>query len=1010
MPGDYSRFNDITGKRRAALRMQQGRVQLDSDFNELVDILTTRDRLQALDTFGRAAVPRETSPDAFKLTVAGSDLLIGAGRMYVDGLLVESFGDAATGNPDSYLNQPFYPEPYPFTAIDGSAQVFLDVWQREVTAIEDLSLLDPALGDVDTATRLQTVWQVRFRPSFDPDNPLTCASSPGSSSAGRLTVTPAPSTPEPDLCLPPDTPGFYDIENRHYRVQIHDTPSSGMTARYKWSREGASVVSRITNFETINVNQKDVTRLTVDRIGRDAVLRLVPLDWVEVMDDIASLTTMSGTMAQVIDVDEASQTVTLDREITSPPQPENHPRLILWNQRDGVDGDGLLSVKVGQTVPLERGLAITFTLDPPTEVFHRGDYWLFPARMADPMAMPVDRAKPLPEHHFAPLGMIERDPFGYLQVTQDCRVLWPDCDCGCGACVTPESHFSRRLTIQMAIDKVTREGGGTVCLNPGVYFITERIVISGAEAITILGLGRAVLLPILITPIPMIDIRYSSNVTIENVMLSAGFFFGQSGTSQAMVTITDCRGPVTLLRNQITSDPSQGLIGVTLRGELFEVYLLRNVIQAAIGVDCFDLGTVDARFRDNVVRCGNTGIRLYGEQLAADISNNTILDTAESAIWVSGSVRRAAAISICGNSIDCNGDGIVASADDVHIENNSISSQFATAFANAAAAAPSPPQPLPELRSAIWIMNEFTRWAVRCHILENRIVDFRGNGVRLTGVASAMIKQNYIHAAYRGIVMDPNPDLSHAPERMSITNNQIVGVSDSMPGVTVYAIQTENVPDLTITDNQISGTRAVEGKVKTILCRGFQTALISGNSIDGSAAKSRDTADIFLTGRHARVMSNSIRRQGGTTGSNVDSCLLFADEIDTLIAGSNDFMTTGGLASPIVFIWHSAHCTFADNVCTSNGSTSVTTIMQIHAARSLIVTSNRTIGGKGIALDLAPDEPTVRWTVLGNITDGDIHINKHSLPDPWIKLNREVQNTATPDPNEGPFPDPNPNF
>src|SRR5688572_29359747 len=122
MPGDYSRFNDITRKRRAALRMQQGRVQLDSDFNELVGILTTRDRLQALDTFGRAAVPRETSRDAFKLTAAGHDnFLIGAGRMYVDGILVESFDDPATGNPDSYLHQPFYPNPFPLTSFLGNS-------------------------------------------------------------------------------------------------------------------------------------------------------------------------------------------------------------------------------------------------------------------------------------------------------------------------------------------------------------------------------------------------------------------------------------------------------------------------------------------------------------------------------------------------------------------------------------------------------------------------------------------------------------------------------------------------------------------------------------------------------------------------------------------------------------------------------------------------------------------------------------------------------------------------
>ncbi|HYU27073.1 MAG TPA: DUF6519 domain-containing protein, partial [Thermoanaerobaculia bacterium] len=102
MPGDYSRFSENVRKRFSELLMQQGRVQLDSDWNELVDILTRRDRLQARDTFGPVAVPRAT-PGAFEITgVGGGDLKIGAGRMYVDGILVEAFDD----DPLTYKTQP----------------------------------------------------------------------------------------------------------------------------------------------------------------------------------------------------------------------------------------------------------------------------------------------------------------------------------------------------------------------------------------------------------------------------------------------------------------------------------------------------------------------------------------------------------------------------------------------------------------------------------------------------------------------------------------------------------------------------------------------------------------------------------------------------------------------------------------------------------------------------------------------------------------------------------------
>jgi len=39
--------------------------------------------------------------------------------------------------------------------------VYLDVWQREVTSWEDDRLIEAALGGPDTATRVQTAWQVK---------------------------------------------------------------------------------------------------------------------------------------------------------------------------------------------------------------------------------------------------------------------------------------------------------------------------------------------------------------------------------------------------------------------------------------------------------------------------------------------------------------------------------------------------------------------------------------------------------------------------------------------------------------------------------------------------------------------------------------------------------------------------------------------------------------------------------------------------------------------------------
>jgi hypothetical protein len=96
--------------------------------------------------------------DRFAFT-AENDLKIGAGRCYVGGLRAEAF------DTDSllYSRQPFSPgAPKIKDMQPGSGLAYLDVWERELTAIEEPSLLEPALRGVDTTTRMQTVWQVKI--------------------------------------------------------------------------------------------------------------------------------------------------------------------------------------------------------------------------------------------------------------------------------------------------------------------------------------------------------------------------------------------------------------------------------------------------------------------------------------------------------------------------------------------------------------------------------------------------------------------------------------------------------------------------------------------------------------------------------------------------------------------------------------------------------------------------------------------------------------------------------
>ncbi|MBM3747111.1 MAG: right-handed parallel beta-helix repeat-containing protein, partial [Acidobacteria bacterium] len=264
MPGDYTRVTFNSLRDYLGVLMQQGRVLLDADFNELVEMLDRRFRAETIDIIGHCKVPRET-PHGFRIQISGSTITIGRGRLYADGLLAENHG---TGErefdrvlaeergtmPVAYADQPYLPGAAtlaPLPSRGGPHLVYLDVWQREVTHVEEPTLVEKAVG-VDTATRLQTVWQVRVL--ADVPQGTTCATPDAQiprwpeiirPSAGRLTTSPVGVATDLDPCPVPAAGGFRGIENRLYRVEIHQGGPLSQ-ASFKWSRDNASIATRVT--------------------------------------------------------------------------------------------------------------------------------------------------------------------------------------------------------------------------------------------------------------------------------------------------------------------------------------------------------------------------------------------------------------------------------------------------------------------------------------------------------------------------------------------------------------------------------------------------------------------------------------------------------------------------------------------------------------------------------------------------------------------------------------------
>jgi uncharacterized protein DUF6519/parallel beta helix pectate lyase-like protein len=498
MGGDYTRFTFDPVKGFSGVRKQQGRVSLDSDWNELEDIVDRHARSEMYDTVGQAVVPR-TTPTGFEIGVAGGHLTIGVGRAYVDGIQVECFGDTSDPyknvrddmlggvrgpGPLDYAKQPFaYASGYP--ALSGTAGdinlVYLDVWQREVTAWEDDSLREPALNGPDTDTRVQTAWQVKVMKGAtsasctEPPAAWTDLTAP---STGRLSAkADGVLAPPPGPCVVNPAGGYTGLENRLYRVEVHRTGTLGGAnpAEFKWSRDNASLVARVVSIVAAPGGESIIT---VSSTGRDAWMRFEHGDHLELLDDEVELAMRGrgegGKLAIVKTVNHATGEIGIDRDLSGfAVDKARHPRVRRWDILTAAEPLTRPAV-AGATNRLENGIWVTFE-GAATDLLQAGDYWVFAARTADGSIDTVVNAPPRGIlHHYARLALVRsgRRP---VRIS-DCRIFWPPPSTGghgescCTVVVKPGE------SIQSAIDSLTGVGG-CVCLKMGVHVIEEPLTI-----------------------------------------------------------------------------------------------------------------------------------------------------------------------------------------------------------------------------------------------------------------------------------------------------------------------------------------------------------------------------------------------------------------------------------------------------------------------------------------------------------------------------------------------------
>jgi hypothetical protein len=1054
MGADVSRVRFDPLRDFAGVVLQQGRLLLDADFNEFVALLDRRLRAETIDVTsfgpdpnhaGESWVPRQT-PEGFRVTASGGNLTIGRGRMYVDGLLAENHGDQVTafdpelaelaGTADTgYTEQPYWPTPDPLPG-NGPHLAYLDVWEREVTALEDPELVEIAVG-VDTTARTQTVWQVRL---LQNTANASCASDddeiPGWSdliapSAARLTTSTVDVSADDDPCELPPEGGYRGLENQTYRVEVHDGGTPG-AATFKWSRDNGSVAIPV-------VEMVSPTVLRLATVGKDDVLRVSTNDWVEILDDHYEFNREPGVLRKVT-VDDAERTITFSPAIPADLRPANaddaaqrHLRVRRWDQAgvvkdgngnqitdlDASSSTGLITVPSGPLqVQLEHGVVVSFSLaSSGSGVLHSGDYWIFAARTADASVELLDAAPPLGiHHHYARLGFVT-----FPGSQSDCRRLWPPLgdggeSCECTICVHPGEH----PTLQEAVDQI-KTVGGTICMSVGVHDLGSGVDLNGARSITIRGQGPAT---ILVSAGTALTIEQSVAVTVENLAIVSG---SAAPAAVALRTAID----VTLQDLIVLSYPAAAAGGagavsgsaVQLSSIAMLVALRRNVLIGNAAVDgggaSEQLGVLAAALRveDNVVAGFDRGIDLGGRSAylySCRVEGNEVLAGATGGIIATGLLAPGGSLDVSSNKVATGGTGITVGSDAI-VDSNVVNKLAATTTGSGA-------------DGIVVDIGGFSAAAGHVQITGNRVHDRTGAGIALrTAVETLVVKENVIERAAVGIAIEGRG----VAERIAVDNNEVLAIattqdaalpigiivmratSASVVGNTVRGVgQTASSASLragivavAIGDIKVRGNVVDEigppsgflGLASGIVVIGpFDAADVADNSSRfGAAALSPSEGSWNALIVQSAGAGNLVRFGAGTFVAPTASGAFVATNgwgfaavalADHTGVAAN--MLSGGGALPTCFIRVAGDAIVEGNQCTHNPIEQQPTGAFVQAL-SISATSNRVRSGNSmLVLNVDPK----RFAALGNLAAGGTHLGAPGagLPAPWAPLNPTV--------------------
>jgi hypothetical protein len=403
---------------------------------------------------------------------------------------------------------------------DGSYLAYLEAWTREVTALRDPHIREVALGGPDTGTRIQTVWQLKLQRVTSAGAPECATSFPewdALVAAPTGLVTARAITKEDDTrpCRIPAQSRFRGLENQLYRVEIQKGGGRD-AATFKWSRENASVETRIT---------VSGDSILAEDLGRDEVLGFKGGNWVEIVDEAAALCGTPHPLFQIEPPDQDTREIKTAASIAAFAG-QLDLTLRRWDQTGvGATADGI--AMTADWIELEDGVEVAFS----DGLYRPGDYWLVPARTSTgdvewppfevPNLNPIAQPPLGIPRHYCRLALVT--VAGGAITATDCRPRFPaltDIDASDVGYDPARCHpLAGATTVQEALDILCHRGSGTctlvarhgddvqalfdlipagghaeVCFPMGLFKLDRTVVVKGKGRLKVSGAGPGTVL------------------------------------------------------------------------------------------------------------------------------------------------------------------------------------------------------------------------------------------------------------------------------------------------------------------------------------------------------------------------------------------------------------------------------------------------------------------------------------------------------------------------------------